>query len=584
MNTTGFSATLPLLCLFFLSLIVIESKAQNQIRPKRDTNYYEVSQSFAVSQFDYQNNKITQDSFWVQSDTKFNVIKRHLDEGGKIECYVVKFWEFNTDTNQLTTRINRLDRKRLPNSKSKKQNIINYHKSIASINQDILETQQTISKEAIKFATGENKLDAYTHFYVPDSIFNTTFVDSTFTTAITLSESQGLITVEISNYFKDIKHPDTIPYSEQTAFISTITPHHQKLNDLNNKKTMARSKLSVGSKKHMGKPKYLNLTSEINQLNAQKRAITHPSTHQIGVETNGLLFAISPKFFNHLFINTVTNDTLKSDKKTELQFVGAGDIQKSISEGTTPSANTGLGIILNQTNSSKRTYISSFEIDFSINVASTSDTINAIYKNGQITNVRDFGTYILLPMNSGQATRLRALTYLNTDKLILNKNSGNKHYSLAHFISGIQTSFIASNRVWNLTEQPDTAIFLHSSGIAFKLGIFHDFIPKQIRQTQNMSIRLGVNYSLRGIYGDAGFEDNFTSEARQNLLNTTTKIYQGFEFDLTIRIKNLEARAGLTRLYGSNANPLTTNIPGLTDTQFVTSITFVGGFPVKLKK
>jgi hypothetical protein len=330
------------------------------------------------------------------------------------------------------------------------------------------------------------------------------------------------------------------------------------------------------------KKRELQLLQEEKRIQTKIAKYANTGSLHLGIHTDSYHFAIRAKYFDSPMIKKIIAKDIPAMKQTELSFVGAGDIQKSINDGSIPSANTGLGVILSQRNKNPRSLLESYEIDFSINVASTADSIQSTYNNkGELTNKRDFGTYLLLPMNSGQATRLKTYTYLNPERWILNPNGRNNPLSLAHFISGFKFEFVASNRVWDNSTGADslpTSIAMNAAGFSFKMGIFHDFVPRKIRLEKNFSIRFGVNFSFRGIYGDAGFNNSDTEAFREALLGTKTRQFWGHEFDLVIRIKNIEAKVAISGLQGGKSS-----VTGLTDTQFVTSISFVGGFPIKLK-
>ena len=96
----------------------------------------------------------------------------------------------------------------------------------------------------------------------------------------------------------------------------------------------------------------------------------------------------------------------KEEKKKEimfLDFVGNGNLQSSISQGDDIQASTGLGVIFERFFNGNSPLFESFELEASINVASTVDAIEAETNDAnQITNRRDFGTYVLNPLNSKQ--------------------------------------------------------------------------------------------------------------------------------------------------------------------------------------
>lgn len=262
----------------------------------------------------------------------------------------------------------------------------------------------------------------------------------------------------------------------------------------------------------------------------------------------------------------------EDNSTTRITFVGAGDIQKSISEGSDIAANTGVGVVLYR-EWKKNKWFTDMELDFSINVASTVDTVKGEYASNPIQSKREYGSYLLLPMNSGQATRLNMNTYFTTDKINISP-SKNKFY-LTNLINGFNINLIASNRIWSIDSSARNA-----TGVLFKFGLFHEFIPNRIRQDEKKgySIKAGISYSFRGLYGDAGFINAEGDKFRMQTIGHTQTRYHGIEIDLSFRLKNIEARVSIPTL-NSNGE----NVPGLTSTQFITSISFIGGFPISIK-
>ena len=269
-------------------------------------------------------------------------------------------------------------------------------------------------------------------------------------------------------------------------------------------------------------------------------------------------------------------DASSSDSgKTTLLFVGASDIQKSLNEGDEIAANTGIGVIFRRQWPDTNRLIKDFEFNFSINIASTVDSIRGIYENGNINNSRDFGIYVLLPMNSGQATRFNLNAYFVSNKInIAPKWISASPLYLSNIFNGVNIEFVASNRVWTNSLQSK-----YATGMLGKIGVFHEFVPNSIRLTKGYSIKAGVSYSFRGIYGDVGFDTESSKEFRKSILGTEEIQFHGWEFDLGFRLKNIEARVSIPYLYAKDSN-----VPGLSGTQFITSISFIGGFPISLQK
>lgn len=255
--------------------------------------------------------------------------------------------------------------------------------------------------------------------------------------------------------------------------------------------------------------------------------------------------------------------------ETKINFVGNGDIQKTISENSGIQANTGLGInffrLWNGRNDKTRGLIKNIELDFVINVASTADTITSRLENGVIANRRDFGSFILNPVNSKQATFLNFNAYTNNDR---DWGKGKLNF-FRNILSGFNFRFIASNAIWTNTSS------VHLSGFLMRAGIFHDFVPDDNRLLDDYSVTVGVNYSYRGVLGDIRFKEN--EQFRHTLLSSSRVKYHGIEFNAGLRFKNIRAEVQVPMFKYAD-----TEVVGLTNTQFVTSIRFIGGFPLSL--
>jgi hypothetical protein len=253
---------------------------------------------------------------------------------------------------------------------------------------------------------------------------------------------------------------------------------------------------------------------------------------------------------------------------TEIYFVGTGDIQLALNDGNDIAANTGLGVLFWRIWKDN----TELQLDARINVASTADTLTAFRTNSTLNNTRVFGNYILVPASTGQGTFINTLWYF--DKLQKAK------------IDGLQVSALASNQVWQLNttnRNPNTGldetIYSNSnvSIVAFKAGIFHEFIPEDTRRQRGYSIRMGINYNLRSIQGDIARSN--MDQLRKELLGTEKRTYHGGDLLLSLRLKNIRAEASLPGFLFRSGE----SVNGFTGVQFVTSISFVGGFPLSLK-
>lgn len=239
-----------------------------------------------------------------------------------------------------------------------------------------------------------------------------------------------------------------------------------------------------------------------------------------------------------------------------------------MSEGSEFAANTGMGVVFRRfffdssglVDPERKT--SDIQLDFSINVASTVDTIIAEYANGSLVNARDFGTQVLLPTNSGQAFKLSYYQYFNPSKCEIFK-----------WLSGVNFNIAASNRVWQ-----DSIMARNVTTFSLRTGVFHDFIPNNMRLENDYAIRVGGAFTYRSILGDASFGEVDVNEFRERLLGTIQRNYAGFELFGELKFNNLVFSVSLPMILGSQ------RVPGLSRAQFVTSVGFVGGFPLKLEK
>lgn len=206
-------------------------------------------------------------------------------------------------------------------------------------------------------------------------------------------------------------------------------------------------------------------------------------------------------------------------------------------------------------------HIDKLELDLSISIASTVDTIKAkVDTNNEISNINAFGNSILLPLNSGQSVSLNFRTFMNkrnTRNLVLGQNWG------------IQGSLSASNRVWELLGKSQNV-----STLALNLGLFSELIP-----TNNMdefSISGGVDISTRWIIGNVGHK--YAEEFRKSIIESKKTFFYGLEPNITIRLRDIKAIASFPVLFSKD------DVPGLTKGQFITMIRFTGGFPLSLAK
>lgn len=302
--------------------------------------------------------------------------------------------------------------------------------------------------------------------------------------------------------------------------------------------------------------------------------------------TMGLIFSI----FAILFTSVTANGQFAKENYdfeevgklglADVQFVGAGDLQLSILEGNDIAATTGLGALFwriwpnnnfDLEDTTKAMAGAELQLVTKITVASTVDTLSALYNNNSLTNQRDFGSFILAPIGAGPSTEINSLWYFKPYYYNNETGVAKRRFLGIPKIDGIEANFIAASQAW----QYDLDQVTHVAVIAWRLGIFHEFMREDDRRTKGYSIRFGLNYSGRSIQGDLGRE----VEIREKLLSNYRTTFHGAEFALAVRFKNIKAEASLPILHiGADQSA----VPGLSGTQFTTTISFIGGFSLEL--
>jgi hypothetical protein len=237
-----------------------------------------------------------------------------------------------------------------------------------------------------------------------------------------------------------------------------------------------------------------------------------------------------------------------------IQFVGNGNIQKTFEEKDDVPSSTGIGVSYVEKWREPQFFdFYKIELDGFINIASNVDTVQGILdSSGKITNASEFGSSALTPLNSGQAISLTFRGYFLSAKLI--------------FISGVRIKYNASNRVWNFNGES-----VQTTMNSIRIGGFHEFLKAEYRD--DYSISLGISTAFNTIAGDLALDKNETFRA--SILNTKKTAYFGVEYSTVFRIKNIRAEFAYTVLPGMS-------VPGLSGGRLVTTISFVGGFPLKL--
>jgi hypothetical protein len=261
-------------------------------------------------------------------------------------------------------------------------------------------------------------------------------------------------------------------------------------------------------------------------------------------------------------------DSTEEEEEPVLNFYGSGNIQKALEGEDALPANTGLGVnyyhTFTGTPSRLAKYFRTLEIDASINVASTVDTLEAEYDTltGQISNSSNFGSSILTPLNSGQAV-----------KLCLRMDFKGKLFGW--FIDGLKIKYVGSNRNWNIKDTVASVerfkVFQVTNNY-FRAGLFQEFLPE--KYLNDYSINFGLYFAYNSIKGDIGLRSN--GELREETIGTKKRNFMGPEVALEIKLKNLRAEFGYSFLGAGR------EVPGLTSGRLITTISFVGGFPLKL--
>jgi hypothetical protein len=178
--------------------------------------------------------------------------------------------------------------------------------------------------------------------------------------------------------------------------------------------------------------------------------------------------------------------------------------------------------------------------------------------------------------------------FINSNIYFGNYNNTSKWGKFAKCISGINMRVTSSNSVWSYN---DTATNL--GVISGRIGIFHDFWPDDYRVTKEgralYALTIGANYCARGIVGDISNPSNINT--LNKILNTKQTFYHGVEFNFGFRLNNIRAEFQMpiiaTKKYDNpmdSGKPIKNSVEGLTNTQFIFSIKFIGGFSMKLDK
>lgn len=243
---------------------------------------------------------------------------------------------------------------------------------------------------------------------------------------------------------------------------------------------------------------------------------------------------------------------------TFLDFVGTGNVQRSLDNGEGLPASTGLGVMLDEYHIDKSIFWGTvYRVRFSgqINVANTEDTLAIEYKpDGALKEPSAIGEAIMTPLVGRRAADLDLMLFFDSA-------------TVGSFLSGMHVKYTGSNRLLS-----DTATTVKATMNAIRLRLFHDIVGR--KYNKDFNVLIGAGWAYNSIRGDVGLAANESFRGR--LLGTKRKAFNGLEIFAQFRIKNIKAEFSYTWLDPGG------NIPGISGGRMITTVSFVGGFPVKL--
>ena len=245
-----------------------------------------------------------------------------------------------------------------------------------------------------------------------------------------------------------------------------------------------------------------------------------------------------------------------------ISFVGNGDFQKALLGQTDIQASMGLGLIFRRL-WPKNYWLDELMVDLSISSAPSADTLGWDGLESPLDSRRQMGSYLLDPGNARQSANFGLRAYFSP------KNPKRWWTTL---LSGLEGRLRTSNSVLH-----HGADQIHFSGLSARLGFFHDFMPAPVRRERGYSLTLGAHYAFRGLLGDLSSSENDC--LRRQLLGTARTAYHGLEVTFGFRLQNIRAEVQIPILMAGKAH-----LPGLTDAQMITSLGFVGGFPIEIER
>ena len=284
-------------------------------------------------------------------------------------------------------------------------------------------------------------------------------------------------------------------------------------------------------------------------------------------------------------VNFVTSVPTNGPEQFFIDFVGTGNLQANIAQANEDvQGSAGLGVVFERyLHYTQEKYLSfnemrffkSFDMEAYINVASSVDSLVSEYNDDVgLSNQRLFGGYIQNPISSKQSIFINSNVYFNPT---VGWDSWARY--IPRIISGANFRINASNILWNFNDD-NTDFSKYAGAINIRFGIFHEFLPDdKIRDDENrrkFSVILGLNYGFREIVGD--ISSNTNNELRNRFLGTTDTSFSGLEPSFGFRLNNIIAEFTMPMVRGSSER----DVEGLTDTQFLFSIRFIGGFSLKV--
>lgn len=254
-----------------------------------------------------------------------------------------------------------------------------------------------------------------------------------------------------------------------------------------------------------------------------------------------------------------------------IAFVGDADLINTLgsSDGSALDANTGLGVTLSVKKSKEAITFKQIDLSLVINVASTSDTLGS--------SIRDLGYYLLRPINKKQSASFTFDGYFKYPK-------GEMLGFVKNNIDGVHFDLVSSTNLWRgfpeVDDNGDLIPDINLAGLSFSLGLFKEWVNDENRVKKNYSFKTGINWIWKRVIGDLAFPKY--KALREKYIGSERVGHNGFEIYASIRMRNIQASVVIPFLRNGllGLNTGEPDIEGLTNSQLLTSISFVGGFPL----